>query len=311
MKKKIIILIAAFTTLAFSGWAQETDPGYRQFFFNPYLYNSAYVGSNERPELSVVYKKQWINFSDAPTTMGLNLQLPTNQRVSLGLNLLSTSHFLLNNTAIKGTFGYLVPIDKKQSLRFGLSGGVGVQRLKFTDEELNTNDPAIINAASRNHYINGDFGMVYTHNKLRVGIALTQLFNANPYEAEEFNKFSLSNLKNRLYSVSYRVDLDPFGNVAVEPYLLYKQSAGGLQDYWEAASIFYFKEHLWTGMSYHEDRGLGLFMGLNHRETFSFSYSYEFPPFKKEGLSYSSHELQMTLKFGKNEKRPNYNKRKR
>ena len=296
--KKLIILTIVFPTLITSAWAQATDPDYRQFFFNPYLYNSAFVGVNNQPELSLVHKRHWINFNDAPKTIGINLQIPTNDRVALGFNLISDSRIVLRNTSFTGTFGYVVPIDEKQSLRFGLSGGIGVKKLDLTAEELNTNDPAILSAASTNYYINGNFGFVYTYGGLRVGVALTELFKSDPYETETFNEFSISNLQNRLFSLSYRFKLDPLENFTMEPYALYKQSADGLQDSWEAASVIYYKNHLWSGLSYHEDRGLGLFFGLNHKDKFSFSYAYEFPPFKSEGLSYSSHELQMSLKFG-------------
>jgi len=299
MKHKIIALLIVFPTLLTAAWGQTPQNSGSQFFFNPYLYNSGFVGINNQTELNLLYKRQWINFRDAPSTMGLNLQMPTNDRVVLGFNLLSDSWLLLQNTSFTGTFGYVVPIDKKQTLRFGLSGGLGVKKLKLTAEELNTNDPAIINAASSQNYINGNFGFVYTNDRFRFGIALTELFNSDPYEKETFNDFSISNLKNRLFSVSYRFNLDLFGNYGLEPYVLYHQSADGLQDSWEAASVFYYKNSLWSGVSYRQNGGLGLFFGLNHNQRFAFSYRYEFPSFKSEGLSMSSHELQMSLKLGK------------
>jgi type IX secretion system PorP/SprF family membrane protein len=231
--------------------------------------------------------------------MGANVQFPANDRVALGFSILSDKQVLVRNTNFMGTFGYVVPITTNQSLRFGLSAGVGINKLDLTAEELNTNDPAILNASGNNFYVDGNFGVVYNNGGLRVGFALTDLFKSSSFNTESFNKFELSNLRNRLFSASYRFDLDPMGNVSMEPYFLYRQTEDGLQDSWEAASLVYFKDKLWTGVSYKQNNGIALFLGMNLKEKFRFSYSYEFPPFNSRIISSSSHELHLGIRLGK------------
>jgi len=278
---------------------QTPGPFYRQFFFNPYLFNPAYVGINNELEANLVYRQQWTNFKDAPVTAGVNVQFPTSERVALGFNLFSDKQVLLRNTTFMATFGYVLPIASNQSIRFGLSGGVGHNKLDLTAEELNTNDPAILNASTNNFYVDGNFGVVYTLAGLRVGFALTDIFKSNSFNTESFNNFELSNLRNRLYSVSYRFNVGVMGNVSLEPYVLYRQTEDGLQDAWEAASLIYFKDKFWTGGSYNQNNGLALFLGMNLKERFRFSYSYEFPPFNSGFTSTSSHELHLGIKLGK------------
>lgn len=303
MKKSSILIILILSGVITSAVAQRVKPTYRQFLFNPYLYNPAFVGINDQVELNLVYRKQWVSIDGAPVTTGINLQVPTSDRVMLGLNVVTDKQVLLRNTSMMGTFGYVVPIDHKQTLRFALSGGLGMNDLDLTEEELSTNDPAILNAANNNYYIDGNFGVVYTNGGFRLGFALTELFKSDPFNYEGFNEFSISNLKNRIYSMSYRFNLDRFERVSMEPYVVYKRSSDEYQNAWEAATVIYFKDVLWTGASYHQHGGLGLLLGFNVADKFRFSYNYEFPPFKSDFPAMSTHELQLNMRFGKKEPR--------
>jgi type IX secretion system PorP/SprF family membrane protein len=299
MRKKILAIVVLFVALINTTQGQVRGPHYRQFFSNPYLFNPAYVGLNNQAELNLSYRQQWVNFKDAPVVTGLNLQFPTSNRVAVGLSLTTDKQVLLRNSTFMATFGYVVPLGEMQSLRFGLSGGMGLNSLDLNSEELNSNDPALFNAADNSFYVDGNAGVVYANSGFKFGFAFTQLFNANSFNGEKFNKFSLSNLKNRFFSMSYRFNLGGMENIAMEPYILYRQSADGLQDSWEAASLIYFKDKIWTGAGYNQNKGLALFLGMNVKDKFKFSYSYEFPPFKSGVSATSAHELHLSLRFGK------------
>jgi len=304
------LLTSALVILGLVSLLQAQTPGhrpYRQFFANPYLFNPAYVGINNQTELNLSYRQQWINFKDAPVITGLNLQIPTNDRVALGFSLTSDKQVLLRNSTFMATFGYQIPIAENQSLRFGLSGGVGMNALDLNAEELNTNDPAVINASNNNFYVDGNVGVVYSHSGLKLGFAFTELFASNSFNHDTFSKFAFSNLRNRLYSMSYRFNVGLTENFAIEPYVLYRQSADGLQDAWEAASVVYYKDKIWTGAGYNQNNGLALFLGMNLKDKLSVNYSYEFPPMKSGVAATSAHELHLTLKFGK-KKAPVYAK---
>ena len=300
MTKKLITF--AIVTFGLVNLLLAQTPGhrpYRQFLSNPYLFNPAFVGINNQTELNLAYRQQWVNFKDAPVITGLNLQIPTNSRVALGFNLSTDKQVLLRNSNFMATFGYIIPISENQTLRFGMSGGVGMNSLDLNAEELNSNDPAIINAANNNFYVDGNVGVVYAHSGFKFGFAFTELFSSNSFNHDSFNKFAFSNLKNRLYSASYRFNVGIMENFAVEPYLLYRQSADGLQDAWEAASMIYYKNKVWTGAAYNQNNGLALFFGVNLKDKLKMSYGYEFPPFKSGVTATSAHELHLTVTFGK------------
>ncbi len=290
----VLIALSIFTT---NTEAQQHGLTYKQFFNNPYLFNPAYVGINNSIEANLTYRQQWTNFKDAPATGAFSMQFPTTERIALGFNVSMDRQVLVNNLSMLATFGYIVPIASNQSLRFGISGGLGHNKLDLTADELNSSDPAIRNAATNTLYVKGNFGALYTMNGLRLGFALTDLFESDAFTTKGFNDFKLSNLKNRLYSASYRFSLGMEQNIAIEPYVLYRQFQDSKLNGWEAAALVYFKKLLWTGGSYNQHSGLAIFMGFNLRDRFRISYSYEFPPFKTAHSAMSSHELQFGIRF--------------
>ncbi|MEJ7645881.1 MAG: PorP/SprF family type IX secretion system membrane protein [Chryseolinea sp.] len=300
--QKTFTLSLFFLAILFKTNAQHSIPFYKQFSINPYLFNPAYVASNNIMEASVVYRQQWANFKDAPRSGSFSLQFPSSERVSLGFSYTTERQVLLRSSSFMATFGYLVPINEDQSLRFGISGGVGMNKLDLNAGEMDNLDPAVINLASHNFYINGNMGVLYTLGRLRLGFSFTDLFKTNAFNSLSLNEFKFSNLKNRLYSLSYRWRLPNNDNVVIEPYFLYRQTEDGLQNSWEAATMIYIKTDFWTGGSFNENKGLALFMGVNLKSMFSVSYSYEFPPFRT-AISASSHELHLGIRIGDSNKK--------
>ncbi len=287
----------ALVLLATVAQAQNPGPFYRQFNFNPYLFNPAYVGINNQIEASVAYRQQWTNFKDAPVTAGASLQLPESDRVALGFNIMTDKQVLLQHSNFMATFGYVLPIARNQSIRFGLSGGVGLNKLDLDASELNTNDPAITRASGTNYYVDGNFGAVYTYEGLRVGFALTDFFKSDAFNPESFNKFKMSNLRNRLYSVSYKFNVGRMQDFALEPYALYRQTTDGLQDYYEVATVAYYRDKIWTGVSYNQNKGLGLLFGMNVKDKFRFGYSYDFSNIGSKMASGGAHELHIGIRL--------------
>ena len=299
MRKRLLAFTIVTLAILNVSYGQLRGPHFRQFLTNPYLFNPAYVGMNNQPEASVVYRQQWVNFKDAPVITGLNIQFPTSNRVSMGFSLNTDKQVMLRHSTLMSTFGYNIPLAESQSLRFGISAGIGMNSLDLNEDEQNSNDPALMKAMDNNFYVDGNVGFVYSYGGFKLGFAFTDIFNSNSFSHETFNKFSMSNLKNRLYSVSYRFNVGVMENISMEPYALYRQSDDGLQDSWEVASLVYFKDKVWTGAGYNSNNGLALFLGMNIKDKFKFTYSYEFPPFQSRVTATSAHELHLSMKFGK------------
>lgn len=277
--------------------AQNPGPFYRQFNFNPYLFNPAYVGINNQIEASVVYRQQWANFKDAPMTAGASIQLPESDRVALGFQIMTDKQVLLQHSNFIATFGYVLPLAPNQSIRFGLSGGVGLNKLNLDPNEMNSNDPVITRASGTNYYVDGNFGVVYSYEGLRIGFALTDFFKSDPFNPETFNQFKMSNLRNRLFSASYKFNVGAMQEFALEPYALYRQTTDGAQDYFEVATVAYYKDKIWAGASYTQHHGLGAILGMTVKDKFRFGYSYDFSGLGSNMASGGAHELHIGIRL--------------
>jgi type IX secretion system PorP/SprF family membrane protein len=300
MKRLLTVICCVLTALSCAG---QTPAPFRQFYFNPYLFNPGYTGINGYTELYLVYRKQWLNFNDAPTTVGVNFQYATKKRVSLGASIVSDETVGIRNTSFTGTFNYAVPIAANQSIRFGISGAVGTNNLKLKEGEYDPSDPRIQSAMNNSVYADGNFGALYVNRGLRIGFALPNLFKSSSFSDVNFSEPEFSPLDNRLYSISYRFQVGTSGAVALEPYFLYRETSDGLNA-WEAASTVYIHDKVWVGASYHETMGLGFFAGVNVKDLLRFSYSYELPPPDNAFISASSHELHIGLRLGKKQDPP-------
>jgi type IX secretion system PorP/SprF family membrane protein len=297
--KRLLLFILLNAVLITCVQAQTATPVYRQFLFNPYIQNVAFVGVTKETTLNMFYRKQLIGIAEAPSAVGISLQIPTQKKVSLGFNIISDNQVVLKNRSISGTFGYMLPLGNEKELRFGLGGGVSVNKFDFTADELGTNDPTFLAASGNRYHYDGNFGLAYNSRTLTIGFALTELVESDPFLDQSFNKFSMRSLKNQLISISYRLSLDAFEQFMAEPYALYKQADRTENNYLETGTMIYYQKKVWSGASYNSNLGLALHFGANLLKKIKFSYSYEFSSFSNEGSGRSSQEMHLQMNLSK------------
>lgn len=283
-----------FLFCSMTAFGQSADL-YRQFYFNPYSFNAAYCGQGAYTEIELTHRQQWLNFNNAPVASGFTFQYPTEKRVAVGLNFITQEAVALRNAALMLSVAYYVPLSDHQFLGFGLSLGGGLNSLDLEDADY-SNDPTILEAAGNSWYADGNFGILYSLYKLKIGIALTRLFEHSYFGGRAFNENQFSQLKNQLYSIHYRFSMS--SNVEIEPYFLYRLNSDN-QNSWEFATVFHFYDKVALGGSYHDTQGGALLLGLIIKEKVRFSYNYEFPPVKDDFRSVSSHEFHLSFRFGK------------
>lgn len=291
MRNGLLSCILLFLSLLATG---QNAPAFRQFYFNPYLFNPAFAGMNGYTEVSLVYRQQWLGFNNAPSVTGITLQYPSQNRASFGMNFLTQEVVALRTTSTQATFAYRIPITANQFLFFGLSGVAGYNDLNLNGADY-SNDPTILHAASSTFYGDANFGLVYSLGSLRLGFALPKLFGQHYFSPQDLVNTRYAQLRNQLYSASYKFTA---GSFSFEPYALYRMNRD-LQNWWEAATLVYFKEKIWTGVSYNSARGLGFFLGADIKEKLRFGYSYEVPLANSEFIFTSSHEVHLQLRLGK------------
>jgi type IX secretion system PorP/SprF family membrane protein len=87
MKK--IFLLAILILMSFLDVNAQQAPHYTQYMYNMNVINPAYAGSKENLYFGLLYRKQWVEIEDAPTTGTFFIHSPVGRNVGLGLSVIS------------------------------------------------------------------------------------------------------------------------------------------------------------------------------------------------------------------------------
>lgn len=176
MKKyyKIIVVVVLLTcTIQFA--KAQLNPLSAQYFTNLYLANPAYAGLEKGLTVNATFRQLWNSIPGAPMIQNLTAEY-SKSKTALGLNISYDKAGLQRQTRVVGTYAYHLPLSNSSNqLHFGVSFGFSNQRLATSDVEGNTNDPLIPAYNQRETYVDGDFGIAYTDDNLKLEAALPNL----------------------------------------------------------------------------------------------------------------------------------------
>jgi len=175
-------ILAAFLlgfTICTSTVKAQLNPLSSQYFENQYLFNPAMAGLNHGLSINLDYRKQAIGISGSASTQSGTAEYQMN-KVGLGLNIYNDFSGLIRTSRAVVTYAYHLPIGgDNQQLNFGLSAGVLNQHIQTNDIVGDAGDATVANFnSSKQNYVDGDFGVSYTSNKLTIQAVLPNLKSA-------------------------------------------------------------------------------------------------------------------------------------
>lgn len=277
----------------------QSIPIYTQYIVNPYIYNPAYAGLEGKSTIGLTYRKQWYGINDAPTTTNLVFHTPLFAGLNMGLNVTQDNYGIFKTSSALLSVGYTIGLGWNHYLSVGISGGAGFNNIDFTN--INPADPAYGNVLENGTYLDGNAGVAYHIGNLNVGVSLPRMFQTETYPTQTFDTGTLGLIKNYIITADYMLYFAD-DNFAFQPYALYR-SYDGYTPQVEGGGIIHIKNLLWVGGAYRQDFGIAGMAGLKVKGNFSFGYSYEIPAVKATNINKSSHEILLTISFGKKNKR--------
>lgn len=294
----ILFFIFFFQTV----FAQEL-PFYSQIFVNPYYYNPAYAGFEDRPAFYVYRRQQWTGIEGAPVTTGFNFHTIFNEKINFGVHIMNDERSILNTTRALVTFGYRASFDDFHYISFGLSGGIGFNSIDL--DAIDPNDPAIIDALDNTMFLDGNAGFNYYNKGFNLGLSLPKIFKTNTLSNSEFTPGEISPLNDAIFMSSYKWEISE-EKFAIEPYGIYYYSKD-FQSQFEVIGLIHLMDVFWIGASYRQDYGTTGFVGLNVKDNFKFGYAYEFFNEQQDNFSNGTHDIQLALVFGEKKKKGKVN----
>ena len=274
-----------------------------QIFLNPYYYNPAYAGFEDRPAFYLYRRQQWTGIEGAPETVGINFHTIFNKKISFGFYGMNDKASIFNTSKALFTFGYRASFDEFHYISFALSAGAGFNNTDLSN--IDPDDPAIANALDNSIFLDGNAGFNYYNNGFNLGLSLPKIFKNSAISDQSFSQGEISPLNDVIIMSSYRWEISE-NNFAFEPWVTYYYSKD-LPGQFEAIGLFHLADVFWLGASYRQDYGMSGMVGLNIKDNFKFGYAYEFFTSELGSINNGTHDIQLAMVFGKKEKKGKVN----
>ena len=293
MKKTHLLILVL---CSFSVFAQQPIV-FNQFYMNPYLYNPAYAGVEGHSVFYGLYQQQWSGINGAPTTMHGSFHAPLPGGIGIGFSGYNIEEGgILSTTAGKASISYLLTLDLKHNVRFGLSFGGGSQILDFGELD-DPFDPAYANIADNSTFALADFGLTYHAGHFNFGFSIPNLISYDKFaDNNSSNPIRVKPLDNIMLQTFFRGHLSD--NIAIEPHVVYRYNTFGTSQF-EGTLLLHLFHVIWVSATYREDMNIIGTAGVKLRGKFGLGYSYETGNYDIMNDLGPSHEIHLGIHLGK------------
>ncbi|MEP2026856.1 MAG: type IX secretion system membrane protein PorP/SprF [Reichenbachiella sp.] len=294
--KKITLIILLSLFLAGHGLIAQDQKIYSQFFMNPYVMNPAYAGATGYTTFFGTYRQQWLGLEGAPAYSHISFSTPLENNISVGAMAFNNNENAIVTSGAKVTGGYLLEIDRKQFIRFGMSIGGG-----YTSYDLDAGiDPTLLALSqSSTSYLMADLGVSYYYENFNVALSIPNLIGRDIVDANGFSEIVVEPYKDFVVQANYRhlVNRD----FSIEPHLIYRFSIDNLSQY-EAAVVAHIGHVIWAGLNYRQDYGMGALFGIKIQEKGAIGFAYEYGQSELESATSGTFEISLGLQLGDKKK---------
>ncbi|RYY72855.1 MAG: type IX secretion system membrane protein PorP/SprF [Gammaproteobacteria bacterium] len=195
--KKIFYASCALL-LGLASHAQQ-DPHYTQYMYNMNVMNPAYAGSKESLSGGLLYRKQWVDIEDSPTTGTFFIHSPVGKNVGLGLSAVNDKIGPVEETNVYADFSYTLNLGGEHRLAFGIKGGATFHKVNFStiyptlpdvgDGVFAGSDPneTMLNVGAGAFYYNEDWYVAFSVPNMLKGKYLD--YNGTSYGSEALHYF--------------------------------------------------------------------------------------------------------------------------
>ena len=145
----------------------QQDPHYTQYMYNMNVINPAYAGSKENLSIGLLYRKQWVDIEDSPSTGTFSGHSPVGKNVGLGLSAIVDQIGPVKETNVYADFSYTLKLGGEHRLALGIKAGATFHDVGlFTDIGENNvpapNDPAFSSNVNNTYFNVGAGAFYYT-----------------------------------------------------------------------------------------------------------------------------------------------------
>jgi type IX secretion system PorP/SprF family membrane protein len=280
---------------------------FNHYYYKPMVYNPAFTGNGDAPELMLINHTQWTGFKGGPQYNVLTFDgNAINKNTGLGITLLSDKKGV--NSRIGGNISYSYKLRFKKEnvyLLLGLSAGAISQSLDYSKAAMeDANDPSLFTNSQRSTNFDANAGLAFVYKRFELGISVPQLANNKlNYKSARGNTVSYTQARNYMSSVKYRFALSEKKDISLSPMALVRYTANTPLQYDMNLNLD-IQNKFWIGATYKSNYALSANLGMNLFKHLSIAYSYDFITGSVGKYSGLSHEIMLGFKFIKPKKEP-------
>ncbi len=306
MRKIGIIGLFILSLNSLTGFGQEKDVFFSQYWVNGLALNPAYAGSREVFTLSTLYQKKWTGVDGSPVNYTFSAHTPMkNEKVALGLFIMNQSYGVTSNTQVHFDYAYRFNAGNGK-ISLGLKGGVSFineNMGKLLDGLDDPTDP-VFTAVDQN-YIQPDFGFgAYFYNpRYFVGFSIPNMMN---YRLDTVSYKYAPSVSPELYSYTLTagIIIGKSKTFKWRPSFLLVYNTGYESIRYDINNNFiFFNDFLWLGTSYrsgghYPSQVLVMNIELHLNKQFMLGYSYDYTLGNLNNALNGTHEIVLRYEFG-------------
>jgi type IX secretion system PorP/SprF family membrane protein len=291
-KTLVLMAVSAIGTTTIKA---QLNPLSAQYYTNQYLINPAFAGAGQGIKVNGAYRKLWSNVPGSPLTQNLTVDYGFN-KVGLGLTVNNESAGLQRQTRVVGSYAYHLQLnDNNKQLHFGVSLGFMSQRLENADIYGNPADPSVGQYNDRKTYLDGDFGIAYTSDKLNIQAAIPNLKSVLKKDV-----IKLADVATFYTAVSYKIGIsEGIEGMDIEPKVAYR-GVKGFDNIWDAgAQMGIANKQVFLLAMYHSTENATFGLGMDYKKKYLVSGTYTTQTSALSAYTNGSFELNLRMNLSK------------
>lgn len=293
-------LIIAFILAGCLKLSAQQDPQYTMYMFNMMSINPAYAGTKDNTDVTLLFRKQWVNYPGAPQTISFNAHTPVYfDKMGLGLSFINDKLGIMNHNIVNLAYAYHLRF-KKSMLSFGLQASF--TQLSSNLSLLKIDDPNSIpvsdNAFNQNLTqldFKGGAGLFLFSNKGYIGVSSPRLAEAKISGTSTGTVVPYKSTPHVFLAAGYVFKLNP--KMHLKPSTIVKYVGGAPLEF-DLNCNLYFYEVFGIGISWRSFDSMNAILEYKINKNLKVGYAYDYTLTNLGKYNTGSHELMLNWQFG-------------
>ncbi len=286
------ILYSVVLLVVFHVNAQQ-EPQFSDYKLNISSFNPAFAGFYDGSAM-LIHRTQFVGINGAPKAVNFNLNLPVNETMGLGLNVISQTLGVTDENSITADYSYSIFTSDDTMMTFGLKAGVNILNVDYNRLNIGEQDASFANNIDGEISPRIGVGVLYSTPKWFFGLSTPNFLSKN-YSAEIQGTATVT--KPHFYFMTgYNTYLTD--DILFRPSILSKAVVGAPLAI-DLALNFDYQDRFRFGVSYRYDAAVSAIAGISISRDIQVGYSYDYLTGALSKHSSGSHQFYIKFTFKK------------